>query len=104
MSCRTVDLGAHQACCSLLQAVFMTARAPIMSIVTVRTIKGVFIATSLLRAPKSPTPDFSSLKNEPAVNRQNKAKRLIAAQISRLRGTSIGNSAQYHYDKKHNSE
>ena len=34
MSCRTVDLGAHQACCSLLQAVFMTARAPIMSIVT----------------------------------------------------------------------
>lgn len=65
MSCPTVDLGAHQACCSLLQALFMTARAPIMSIVTVGTIKGVFIATSLLRAPKSPTPDFSSFKMNP---------------------------------------
>jgi hypothetical protein len=65
MSCRTVDPGAHQACCSLLQAVFMTARAPIMSIVAVRTIKGVFIAISLLRAPKSPTPEFSSFKMNP---------------------------------------
>ena len=50
---RTVDIGAHQACCPLLQALFMTAKAPTMSTVTVRMIKEVFIATSPLRAPKA---------------------------------------------------
>jgi hypothetical protein len=54
--------------------------------------------------PKVSHPRVFVVENEPAVNRQNKAKRLIAAQISLLRRTSIGNSAQYHYDKKHNSE
>jgi hypothetical protein len=56
---RTVDIGAHQACCPLLQALFMTAKAPTMSTVTVRMIKEVFIATSPLRAPKPTDPDFS---------------------------------------------
>ncbi len=32
---RTVDIGAHQACCPLLQELFMTAKAPI-STVTLR--------------------------------------------------------------------
>jgi len=50
---RTVDLGAHQACCPPLQALFMTARAPTMSTVTAKMINTeVFIATSPLRAPK----------------------------------------------------
>jgi hypothetical protein len=51
MWCRTVEIGAHQTCCSLLQALFMTAIAPpTISTVTVRTIR-VFIATSLTAGP-----------------------------------------------------
>jgi hypothetical protein len=50
MCCRTVDIGAHQACCPLLQALFMTARAPTTmttSTVTVSTMdERVFIATA----------------------------------------------------------
>jgi hypothetical protein len=51
--CRMVDVGAHQACGPLLQALFMTARAlPTTSTVTVRTInREVFIATSPERGP-----------------------------------------------------
>jgi hypothetical protein len=53
---RTVDIGAHQACCPLLQELFMTAKAPI-STVTLRMINTeVFIATSPLRAQHLPTP------------------------------------------------
>ena len=49
---RMVDIGAHQACCPLLQALFMTAKAPTMSTVTVRMInREGFIATSPMRAP-----------------------------------------------------
>jgi hypothetical protein len=66
MWCRTVDIGAHQARRSLLQALFMTAKAPpTMSTVTVRTIKGVFIATSPLRGRHLGS-DYSSFK----MNRQ----------------------------------
>ena len=50
---RTMDFGAHQACCPLLQTLFMTARAPTMSTVTAKMINTeVFIATSPLRAPR----------------------------------------------------
>jgi hypothetical protein len=60
---RTVTLERHQACCPLLQALFMTARAPTINTVTVRIIKTeVFIATSPLRAPNLPTPIFRGAK------------------------------------------
>jgi hypothetical protein len=63
---RTVDIGAHQVCCPLLQALFMTAKAPTMSTVTVRMINTeVFIATSPLRAPTPTDPDFSWFKMNP---------------------------------------
>ena len=63
---RTVDIGAHQACCPLLQALFMTAKAPTMSTVTVRMINTeVFIATSPLRAPTPTDPDSSWFKMNP---------------------------------------
>jgi hypothetical protein len=53
-----VEVGAHQVCCPLLQALFMTARAlPTMSTVTVRmTNTEGFIATSQSRAPKPTEP------------------------------------------------
>jgi hypothetical protein len=42
---------------------FMTAKAPTMSTVTVRMINtGVFIATSPLRAPTPTDPDFRGSK------------------------------------------
>jgi hypothetical protein len=51
------EIGAHQRCSPLLQALFMIANAlPATATTTtaVRTInKGVFIATSLLRGPQS---------------------------------------------------
>ena len=52
---RTVDIGAHQACCPLLQPLFMTAIAPpTMSRVTVRTInKGVFIGDLATAGPNT---------------------------------------------------
>ena len=63
---RTVDIGAHQACCPLLQALFMAARAPTISTITVRIINTeVFIATSPLRAPKPTDADFSWFKMNP---------------------------------------
>jgi hypothetical protein len=63
---RTVDIGAHQACCPLLQALFMTAIAPpTISTVTVRTIR-VFIATSLLRGRHLGR--LFVVRNEPTVN------------------------------------
>ena len=63
---RTADIGAHQACCPLLQELFMTARAPTMSTVTVRMINTeVFIAPSPLRAPKPTDLDFSRFKMNP---------------------------------------
>jgi hypothetical protein len=49
MGCRTVEIGAHHTCCSLLQALFMIARRPIRS---------CFIATSVARAQSLPTPIF----------------------------------------------
>jgi hypothetical protein len=60
MWCRAVTIGAHQACSPLLQALFMTARAPTMSTVTVRLINTeVFIANLPLRATE-PTSRRSS--------------------------------------------
>jgi hypothetical protein len=60
---RTVDIGAHQACWPLLQALFRVARAPTISTVTVRIINTeVFIATSPLRAPKPTDVDFRGSK------------------------------------------
>jgi hypothetical protein len=87
MWCRTVDIGAHQTRCSLLQTLFMTAIAPpTMSTVTVRTInKGVFIATSLLRGQHLGFRLFV-VQNEPTVNGKGRAKRLIAAQIAFRKG------------------
>jgi hypothetical protein len=73
---RTVDIGAHQACCPLLQAVFMTAKAPTTRTVAVRKINTeVFIATSLLRAPHLPPADFCAVQNEPNVNVPHRAPR-----------------------------
>ena len=102
---RTVDIGAHQVCCPLLQALFMTANAPTMSTVTVRMINTeVFIATSPLRGPNTYRPRLFVVQNEPTVNAQDGVKRLIAAQIARLGRVSIGNSAQYQYGNKHDGE
>jgi hypothetical protein len=81
MWCRTVDIGAHQTCCSLLQVLFMTAIAPpTMSTVTVRTInKGIFIGDLAIAGP-TPWVRLLVFQNEPTVNGTNGAK-LIAAQI-----------------------
>lgn len=50
---RTVDIGEHQACCPLLQALFMTASAPTISTATVRMINTeVFIADLASAGPK----------------------------------------------------
>jgi hypothetical protein len=57
MWCRAVTIGAHQACSPLLQALFMTARAPTMSTVRVRMINlEVFIANLPLRATEAYQP------------------------------------------------
>jgi hypothetical protein len=68
--CRTEDIGAHQVCCLLLQALFMTARAlPTTSTITVKMISTeVFIATSQPRAPKPTNRRFSVVQNEPSMN------------------------------------
>jgi hypothetical protein len=48
------EIGAHQLCWLLLQALFIIARVlPPTSITALRTVKKVFIATSLLRGPQS---------------------------------------------------
>ena len=67
-----MEVGAHQVCCPLLQALFMTAGAlPTTSTVTVRIINTeVFIATSQPRAPKPTDPRFSVVENEPTMNAQ----------------------------------
>jgi hypothetical protein len=98
-----LEVGAHQVCCPLLQALFMTARAlPTTSTVTVRIINTeVFIATSQPRAPKPTDPRFSVVENEPTMNAQDGIKRLIDASLGRV---SIGNSAQYQYGNKYNGE
>jgi hypothetical protein len=65
MWCRMLDVGAHQACCPpLLQALFMTVRAPpTMRTIAVRIINiGVFIAASLMRCPKAYRADFPPFK------------------------------------------
>jgi hypothetical protein len=102
---RTVDIGAHQACCPFLQALFMTAIAPpTMSRVTVRTInKGVFIGDLATAGPNTYRPRFFVVQNEPAMNARDRVRRLIAARL-RLGKVSIGNSAQYHYGNKHDGE
>ena len=66
---RMVDIGAHQACCPLLQALFMTAKAPTMSTVMVRIINmEVFICDLATAGPKAYRPRFSAVRNEPTLN------------------------------------
>jgi hypothetical protein len=64
---RTVDIGAHQACCPILQALFMIAKAPTMSTVMVRIINtGVFICDLGTAGPKAyRVSDFSWFKMNP---------------------------------------
>jgi hypothetical protein len=87
MCLRTVDIGAHQACCPLLQELFMTAKAPISTVTLRMTYQ----------------PRFFVIQNEPAVNAHDGVKRLVAARL-RLGRALIGNSAQYHYGNKHDGE
>jgi hypothetical protein len=67
MWCRKLDVGAHHPCWLLLQALFMTASVlTTASTTATRTIiKGVFMGVT--SHPPEPA-EFSSFKNEPAVN------------------------------------
>jgi hypothetical protein len=80
---RTMDLGAHQVCCPLLQALFMTARTPkTMSAVAATIINiEVFIAASRCGAQPS---RFSAVQNERTVNALKMAKRLIGALMEEI--------------------
>ena len=76
-----------------------------MSTVMVRIINTeVFICDLATAGPKAYRPRFCAVRNEPTLNTQDGAKRLIAAQIGHLGRVSIGNSAQYQYGNKHDGE
>jgi hypothetical protein len=64
----------------------------------------VFIVDLATAGPKPFRAEFSSFKNEPAVNALNTAKASNRRADRPLNKVSIGNSAQYHYDNKYKGE